>query len=531
MQPTSLRRHLLGWLLLPLLPLGALDAWVTYRSSTDTATEIFDRMLLGSARIIGEQVRVEDGVPQTYVPPAALEMFESVYRDRVYYRIADASGRLLLGYPELPVPPRALQPEEVTHFDAVFRDEPLRVVAFAQPIFGAPSHNPVLIEVGETLNGPRQLASAIWIRSVTKHLLLAILLVALLLLGLRRGLGPLLALSEQVRGRTPGSLEPLAAAGVTAELQPLVHSINDYVRRLDERMSAHSRFIANASHQLRTPLTVLGTQVAFGLRESDAVQKDEAFRAIQQGVRHGARVVHQLLAFSAAEGHVGRGFPQITDLAATVREALEGLAVFAQNRQIDLGCEIPELAPIAGEATMLRELVSNLVDNALRYTPAGGTVTVTVKSEPKGTTLVIEDDGPGIPIEERDRVFERFYRIHNETSDGCGLGLAIVREVATAMAAKVSLSDPPSGRGLMVTVEFGPLLAQPAVVAALRQAENGAPARALLKSAPRPTDVSPAERSEAARESSREMRAPPAPVASDSRADSWSPPDLAGPTR
>jgi two-component system sensor histidine kinase TctE len=135
--------------------------------------------------------------------------------------------------------------------------------------------------------------------------------------------------------------------------------------------------------------------------------------------------------------------------------------------------------PIAGEETMLRELVSNLIDNALRYTPAGGTVTVSVVCDRKGTKLVVEDDGPGIPLDERERVFERFYRVHNEVSDGCGLGLAIVREVATAMSARVSLSTPANGRGLMVAVEFGPSPAQAAAAAlALRSADEAAPARA-----------------------------------------------------
>jgi two-component system sensor histidine kinase TctE len=469
MRSTSLRRQLLGWLLLPLLPLGALDAWVSYRNATDTATEIFDRMLLGSARIIGEQVQVEDGVPRSYVPPAALELFESDYRDRVYYRIADAGGRLLVGYPELPLPPSTLRSEEAVHFDATFRDEPLRAVAFAQPIFGAPGHSPVLIEVGLTLKGARQLAFALWSRTVTKHLLLAVLLVGLVFLGLRRGLAPLVTLSEQVRRRRPGSLEPLASAGMTAELQPLVHSINDYVRRLDEHMSAHSRFIANASHQLRTPLTVLNTQVAFGLREKNAAEKDEALHAIQHGLHQGIRVVNQLLACSVAEAQRSHSSGQITNLTDTVREALEGLAAFAQSRHIDLGCDMPPAAPVVGEAAMLRELVTNLVDNALRYTPMGGTVTVTVASDREGTALVVEDNGPGIPVEERERVFERFYRIHNEASDGCGLGLAIVREIATAMRARVSLSDPAAGRGLVVKVAFGaPPARAPAVIAALR---------------------------------------------------------------
>jgi two-component system sensor histidine kinase TctE len=454
MGSTSLRRQLLAWLLLPLLPLAALDAWFSYRGATETATEIFDRMLLGSARIIGEQVRVEDGVLQSYVPPAALEMFESVYRDRIYYRIAGADGRLLLGYPELPQPTRKLEAEEVMHFDATFRSEPLRLAAFAQPVFGAAQLSPVVVEVGQTLNGPKRLAFAIWSRSVTKHLLVALLLVLLLFLGLRRGLAPLLALNAQVRARDPGSLEPLPSAGVPAELQPLVHSINDYVRRLDDRMSAHSRFIANASHQLRTPLTVLNTQVAFGLREPGNAEKDAALRAIQQGVRHGNRVVNQLLTFSVAEAQHSRPSEQVTDLVDTVRGVLEALAGVAQARGIDLGCDMPRSARVRGNPAMLRELVSNLVDNALRYTHAGGTVTVTLRRDEGGVTLQVEDDGPGIPQEERERVFERFYRLRNDSSDGCGLGLAIVREVALATHASVALSDPAQGTGLVVTVRF-----------------------------------------------------------------------------
>jgi two-component system sensor histidine kinase TctE len=491
MPPTSLRRHLLLWLLLPMVPLAAMDAWFSYRGATETATEIFDRMLLGSARIIGEQIRIEDGVPQSYIPPAALELFESVYRDRVYYRIAGADGHLLLGYPELPAPPANLKPEEVVHFDADFRSEPLRLVAFAQPVFGASALNPVVVEVGQTMNGPRRLAFAIWSRSVTTHLLVAALLVGLLLLGLRRGLAPLLTLNAQVRVRNPGSLERLPDADVPSELQPLVRSINDYVQRLDARMSAHSRFIANAAHQLRTPLTVLNTQVTFGLQEPGLVEKDAALRAIRQGVRQSTRVVNQLLTFSVAETRHIRTPRSATDLVQIVREVLETLAVFAQSRGIDLGCDMPESLRVAGNTAMTRELVSNLVDNALRYTQAGGTVTVTLHSEAGQATLLVEDDGPGIPTEERERVFERFYRLHNDKSDGCGLGLAIVREVATAMNGTVTLSQPAQGTGLIVKVQLeigtdGPIAA--AVAAATPV--TGVVAMAGSMDAMRPADGS-----------------------------------------
>jgi len=271
---------------------------------------------------------------------------------------------------------------------------------------------------------------------------------------LRRGLAPLVALSSQVRARNPGSLDPLPDQGFPTELQPLVQSINDYVKRLDDRMSAHSRFIANASHQLRTPLTVLNTQVAFGLREPGIAEKDIALQAIQEGIRHSNRVVNQLLTFSVAESRNSPVPGQITDLVDTVRQVLEALAGIAQSREIDLGCDMPDKARVAGNADMLRELVSNLVDNSLRYTHAHGTVTVTLRCVEHKVILMVEDNGPGVPVEERERVFERFYRLHNHQSDGCGLGLAIVREVATAMGTSVALSDPPEGTGLIATIEF-----------------------------------------------------------------------------
>jgi two-component system, OmpR family, sensor histidine kinase TctE len=240
-----------------------------------------------------------------------------------------------------------------------------------------------------------------------------------------------------------------------------VLAINDYVARLDRHMSAQRRFIANASHQLRTPLTVLNTQVSYALRSAEPVEIRDTLQALRGGVQQGIHVVNQLLTLSSAEFRADQADLQTTiDLAAVARSVIENLATLAQAKSIDLGFEHDGgPTPVRATPHLLDELVANLVDNALRYTPAGGIVTVAVASRPDAVELRVEDNGPGIPPAERERVFERFYRLHHDGAKGCGLGLSIVREIAAASDAQVVLSEPVSGPGLVVTVTF-PVRAQ-----------------------------------------------------------------------
>ena len=456
MKISSLRTQLLLWLLVPLILFVGFNIWVTYTNATEMATVVHDRMLLGSARIIAEQIRYEDDVLQVVITPAALELFQSDSHDRVYYRVVAANGRLLAGQIDLPNPPHIPRNEEAVYFNASFRDDPVRIVAFSQPMFGVPGQESVLIEVAQTQHSYKTLSDRMWEHTVQQQLAILVLVVFLLLLGLRHGLAPMMRLRDRVRRRKPGTLEELDTAPVPTELAPLVHAINDYVQRLDDHMSAHGRFIANASHQLRTPLTLLNTQVDYGLRSSDVKTKDAALRAINNGVQHGIRLVNQLLTLSNAETGVGHPLRQTdVNLPEVVQRVLEKLATLAQAKNIDLGLEFAGV-PIMVRASpfMLEELVANLVDNALRYTPAGGRVTVAVAVTDDAAVLRVEDNGPGIPCEERERVFERFYRLHEERSDGSGLGLAIVREIALASHAEITLSSPPAGSGLIVTISF-----------------------------------------------------------------------------
>ena len=457
MRPDSLRSHLLLWLLLPIAAIAAVDAYVSYRAAERTARLVQEQLLLGAARVIGEQAKVEDGVLQVLVPPAALEMFASPSRDRVFYRATAADDSLLAGYYDLPLPAEKLAPEQATYFDAVLRDRRIRVVAFAQPVFTEPYRGTVTIEVAQTLDGRDALARDIWAGTVTRHLLVLPLLAVLLWFGLRRAMRPVLSLSERVRSLEPGSVARLDEAAAPAEIRPLVVAFNEYARRLDMHVSAHSRFIADASHQLRTPLTVLNTQLSYAVRSGGA-EREEALSASQATVHHGMRLVNQLLSMSAVEAGAAANARDV-DLVAVVTEVLEAEAWLAQERGIDLGfeCDLPDVI-VQGHEHLLVELTSNLVDNAIRYTPGGGQVTVRVVEEGGLATLCVEDDGPGIPPADRERVFERFCRLENSRSDGCGLGLAIVREIARIHGAEVSLHTARSGRGLLVCVKLARLL-------------------------------------------------------------------------
>lgn len=455
----SLHVELLAWVVTPLALFASVSTFVAYRNAEETATVMQDRMLLGSARIIAQQVRYDDGVLQVVIPPAALEMFKSDDHDRVYYRITDPKAALLAGYAELPPPP-TVDVGTPAFFETVFRGAPVRIGVFAQPVFAAPSEGPVIIEVGQTLQSRKSLANEIWKHWVVEQLSMLVLVGLLTWVGLRRGLAPLLELRDKVRQRDPSVLEPLDSERVPIELVPVVDALNHYVQKLDEHVSAHSRFIANAAHQLRTPLTLLNTQATYALRRTDLQGKDHALRAIHDSLGQSIRMVHQLLTLSVAESLAKRdGHPSTIDLAELVPGVLETEAALAESKNIDLGFEhVGGPATVFASQAMLRELVANLVDNALRYTPAGGIVTASVIASETEVELRLEDNGPGIPREERDRVFERFCRLREDECDGCGLGLSIVREIAAAWGARVTLSEPRSGKGVLATVTFAKYL-------------------------------------------------------------------------
>jgi two-component system sensor histidine kinase TctE len=289
---------------------------------------------------------------------------------------------------------------------------------------------------------------------------------------LARGIKPLSRLQERIRRRDSGDLSPIEEHDVPDEVAPLVRSINELLARLDQSMSTQKRFLADAAHQLKTPLAGLRMQAELAERDIDAGSTDDAslkqsLRQMALSSQRAAHTVNQLLALARAEERELPLRERPLDLAETVRNEVRDFVPRAMAKRIDLGYEGPEAAALGtrlrGQPVLIRELVRNLVDNALLYTPSGGSVTARVLADPFGQVVVlqVEDNGPGIAENERERVFHPFYRASSADIDGSGLGLAIVREVAQQHGAEVSLSDAQarsgaggSGPGTLVTVRF-----------------------------------------------------------------------------
>ncbi len=454
---SSLRRQLLAWVLLPLVSAVAVDIWLTYKSALNTASVVQDRLLLGSARMIAEQISFEDGTFQHQIPPAALELFQSEQSDRIFYRVTTGAGQLLSGYTDLDVPAQSFSGESPFYFGAAMRGEPVRVVALLQPVIGNPSALPVIVEVAQTTHGRAQLSSRLWLHAVRQQLLILALAAIFILFGLHRGLQPLIRLRNDVRSRKEGSLQKLQTHKIPSELTPLVDSFNDYIERIERYTSLRNTFIQNAAHQLRTPLAILNTQISDALRAESKQSGDTSLIAARKTLQQTARLVNQYLTLSSAEAYSASKTLLSTQACCDiVQKVLEDLAVQAHGKQIDLGFErVGVDTLISTDPAAMREIAVNVIDNAIRYTPDHGIVTVKVQSTPGHIGLAVEDNGPGVPIECQEKIFQRFYRMASTNSSGSGLGLAIVKELASQCGATIRVGTPAQGgSGLLVVIDF-----------------------------------------------------------------------------
>lgn len=457
---TSLRRSLLLWLLLPLGVAVAVSAYTAYRSAMAAANVAYDRTLLASARTIGERVGLEGGRVVVDLPYTAIDIFETDTLGRIYYKVTGLSGELVSGYDDFPpMPPGTprsdLYPALVHFYDGAYRGAPLRAAVLYQPVAGTGARGMIQILVGETLETRREFARNLLLDAVLRQGFLVLLVTVSALLAVQRALLPLLRLREEMARREPDDLRPVDESRVHRELRPLVATLNLQAVRLGRLLDSRRRFIADASHQLRTPLAALKTQAEMALRSGTEEATREAVRAIHATTDETVRLTNQLLALARAEpGAEARPLAPLP-LGALARQVCLEWSPEAVRRRVDLAYEGGEVQ-VRGDAVLLRELVANLVDNALRYAAAGGAVTVRVGA-PEQPTLEVEDCGPGIPEGLRARVFERFYRVPGQTAPGTGLGLAIVREIARAHGASVELSEARPGGvppGLRVLVRF-----------------------------------------------------------------------------
>jgi len=269
-----------------------------------------------------------------------------------------------------------------------------------------------------------------------------------------RGLRPLFAMSQAVAKRQPDALAPLSERNLPQELQPLAGSLNALLARLDSALGAQRRFTADAAHELRTPLAALKLQLDVARRANDQPARVAAYDDLNAGVERASHLVDQLLTLARIEPEALATRAIDCDLAAIAKDAIVARGALAAEKHIDLGLARESRAPVRGDPASLAILLSNLLDNALRYTPGGGKIDVAVDANDGRALLTVVDSGPGIPEEERERVFDRFFRGPDNRELGSGLGLSIVKRIADAHHATIELGTPEHGSGLLVTVRF-----------------------------------------------------------------------------
>jgi two-component system OmpR family sensor kinase len=439
---SSLRARLLGSLLGAVVLIGAVGGWVVYRNALAEANAFFDYHLQQTALLLRDQ-------PLQYL--AQLPSSNPSYDFVVQVWSLDGV-RVYLSRPHTVVPVKT-----TLGFSTVDTKEEGR-----WRVFGVQALNSV-IQVAQPLAIRQQRAAELALQTLKPFALLLPVLGLVIWIAVGHALVPLERLTQQLKARRVNALDPLRAEGLPDEVQPLVQALNDLLARLRAALERERAFVADAAHELRTPLTALHLQTDVLARASDASEREAAMGTLASGVQRAIRLVEQMLALARQEPRVdSQHVPvQIDELA---REVVAELVPLADAGRIDLGIAAAQPATVAGDAEALRTLLRNLVDNAVRYSPPGGRVDVSVEAPVSGTVsgtvtgahLTVTDNGPGITPSERGRVFDRFYRRPGTVPPGSGLGLAIVKTIADAHGASVQLGDGPGGKGLAVTVTFPP---------------------------------------------------------------------------
>ena len=448
----SLRSQVAAWLLFPLLVVWAFNAWLTYENAIESINRAHDRTLLGSVLAIAERISLVNGEIVVDLPYSSLEMLESSLQSRVYYRVSQRGGRHLTGYEDLRAPDAPLELGKPHFYDGEYKADPVRVAAMLKRLYDAPNQEPVLIQVAETGELRSSMSWQIVRASAGKELLLILLAAALMWWAVNRGLEPVYRLRNQVIQRPRSDLSRMDVESVPRELRPLIEAINDHTAQVARMSAAQKQFVADAAHQLKTPLALLRTQADFATKQDKMEGVNEVLDDMRASTVRVSRLVDQLLALNRAEAAA----PVLTQVALTelARATTFEWLPLALAKSIDLGFEGDTPARIRGNEVLLHELLANLLDNAIRFTPTAGRVTVRVGGEAGAVTLSVEDTGPGIPLEERVRVFDRFYQIPGRESAGCGLGLAITREIAALHGASLRVGAPPAGSGSLFEVVF-----------------------------------------------------------------------------
>jgi signal transduction histidine kinase len=434
----SLRNKLLAWLLGAVAVIGAGGAWFSYRHALAEANAYFDYHLQQTGLLLRDQIygfAPRPGLPQEVPQYDFVVQVWTLDGVRVWQ---SRPHTVLPGLTQLGL-------STVETGNGRWR------------VFGVEA-GPRVIQVAQPMDLRERRAAQLAWRTLQPFALLLPALALLIVWIVARLMRPVRAFSSALRGRDPGALEPLVGTSLPAEIQPVADSLNDLLARLREALARERAFIADAAHELRTPLTALRLQADEVAALPEGAEREAAMRRLAAGIDRMARLVEQLLALARTERETRLLQPEDVSLADVAREVVEQLLPLADAKGVDVGIEQAEPVQVRGERDSLHVLVRNLVDNAIRYTPAGGRVdlAITTAAADGGPELCVTDTGPGLPPDERERAFDRFYRVPGSDSSGSGIGLALVRSIAQRHGAQARLEQGPGGRGLRARVSFPP---------------------------------------------------------------------------
>ena len=446
----SLRRTLLLWLLLPMLAIVPAAAALQYWLVLQPTREAFDQALANSAASVASFVRLDGEMVAFDMNSQAERSLRTDQFDSIYYAVLAPDGRQVAGDPPLREPRLALAADAVAFVDTEVDGAAVRV-AVRGVACGA---GVCQVRVGETQVKRQQIFRKSFIGTLAGVFAFALASVATIVLATRKALRPLQRLGEQVGTRSLDDLRPVDAIGMPAEVLGLVDAVNRLFGRVRAGSLAQQAFLADAAHQLRTPLASLKNEAELALAAPHPATMRGTLERLNAGASRAARLSSQLLALARSDASAQAGMAtDAVDLKELVSEVAVEWVPLALAAGIDLGFEL-ESAPLAGRRFMLRELLANLLHNAIEHAGPGAHVTVRTRREHEARVLEVEDDGPGIPEAERGMAFERFRRGSEAAGVGSGLGLAIVRDIAVGHGARVTIADPPSGRGVILRVTF-----------------------------------------------------------------------------
>ena len=461
-QPDSLQRLLARWLIGPLTGLIVLSGIPTYITAISAAEDAYDSALLDPALAIASHLHVADDIIEIDLPTVALDALRIDSVDRMFFQVLGPENQRIAGNARIPLPPSSLATNAADrgYYETDIDGERVRVAALSVPH----AHGRILVQVAETFIKRERLVRKLLMSTLLPESFVVMAAIVLFWYGIRRGLRPLDRLRQDIASRSPVDLRPLAEEDKPQEIRPLVSALNQLLTRLNGAIDGQKRFIANAAHQLRTPLAGLKTHAELARRDPGQTEMRALLDMIAGETERTSHLINQLLTLARAEPDVGpvSGSDPV-NLRDVAGQAVQAWVPKALAKNIDLGFELED-AWTGGDALLLRELLANLLDNAIAYTDPGGAVTVRTGATADGVWLEVEDDGIGIPESARPHVFERFYRVAGTAGEGCGLGLAIVSEIADRHGARVQIITPSQGRGTCLRVVFRPL-ARPASAA------------------------------------------------------------------